>query len=147
MPKKAPARVAADRLKLQDKKRKTKRKQRLKKGTTHWFELKAAFDPTDGVVVPGGEGFMRGALEDFVVVSVGPEVSQAVIAAMGAQLNEIGVKVMVVRNGVEFLRLRVCDEAQEKKLDKILKANDEAAKNEQDNSGVPASAPTDGAVR
>ena len=30
MPKKAPARVAADRLKLQDKKRKTKRKQRLK---------------------------------------------------------------------------------------------------------------------
>lgn len=111
---------------------------RLHKAGPHWYEIKAYFDPRNAVATPVEDsGFMIGVLEEFVVVEVPESFSQDAIMRIGAQLSDIGVKALVVREGIRFLKLSGCAPEQERQLDAIVEAQRrEAGKN----AGEPESA-------
>jgi hypothetical protein len=100
----------------------------LHKRGSHWYELEAYFDPKLIESTPiEDSGFMMGVLEDFVVVEVKEDTAVATIQQIGAQLAEMGIKSLVVRAGIRFLRLNGCDPEKEKQLDEILKKQAEGA--------------------
>ena len=99
------------------------------RAAAHWFALVAAFDPLKiEAVTVEDSGFMMGMLDDVSVVEVATDMPQARIDQMGAVLNELGIKALIVRRGIQFLKLRACDAAEERKLNEIALARDAAAR-------------------
>ena len=99
---------------------------KLHKKGTHWYELEGYFDPKLIESTPiQDSGFMMGVLEDFVVVEVKEDTTVATIQQIGTQLAEMGIKALVVRAGIRFLRMTSCTAEQEKKLNEILKKQSE----------------------
>lgn len=94
---------------------------KLHRKGSHWYELESYFDPALIESTPVEDsGFMMGVLEDFVVVEVKEDTPHVRIESIGKVLAEIGVKALIVRAGIRFLRLKSCDGDQEAKLNAIL---------------------------
>ncbi len=103
------------------KKRKRKRGALKLKDDARWFELEGYFDPSLIEATPiENSGFMMGVLEDMVVVEVEKEWPHARIMALGAKLEELGIKALIVQRGIKFMRLKAVTNAQEKNLNEIM---------------------------
>lgn len=105
------------------------RKERLflRGGEARWFGLESYFDPKhiDATPVEDG-GFMMGVLNDMAVVEIDPSLPPAKVERIGAVLNDMGIKALIVHKGIEFLRLRACTPEEEKRLDAIVKRREDA---------------------
>lgn len=123
-----------------EKKRKASRgRAQHAKGASRWYEMTAAFDPTLAEAVTlKDSGFMRGMVEDFLVVQVEETMSVEKVQALGEHLNRMGVKALVIKQGVEFLRLRVCSREQEKQLDQVLKTQEQDREAAEKSAGAEA---------
>jgi hypothetical protein len=103
------------------KRKRQSRAERIHRAGSHWYELDAYFDPHEIEATPiKDSGFMLGVLEDFVVIEVKKGTSDDQIQHTGKLLGEMGIKVLIVREGIQFMRLKACGHEQEKKLNKIL---------------------------
>lgn len=106
-------------------KRCTRKGGKLRKAGQHWYELEAYFDIKAREIIGVNEsGYMRGVLEDFVVVQVPEEKSVEEINVLGARLADMGIKALVVKEGITFLRLREVSGEQEKTLNKMMERQD-----------------------
>jgi len=95
-----------------------------------WLGLEAYFDPTEIEMTPIKDaGFMLGAIDDLIVVEMPRTASDAQVSNVGMQMTALGMKVLVIREGVSFLRLREITGAEAEKLSAIaaLRAEREAA--------------------
>jgi hypothetical protein len=102
-------------------KKKKRKPNRLRAINQYWYELEAYFDSLEGEPIPvQNGGFMRGILEDILVVEVEKGTPMAQINALGSYLNSVGIKALVVEHGIRFVRLKEVTGDQEKKLNEIL---------------------------
>lgn len=94
---------------------------KLRLAKKYWYELEAYFDPKEIEAIPVLDGgFMMGILEDFVVVEVSKDKSMEEINMLGAYLEKSGLKALIVREGIKFLRLTEVDKEKVVELDAIL---------------------------
>lgn len=106
-----------------DAQEKRRRQLALRPGKAQWFGLETYFDPQHIEATPIEDGgFMMGVLDEIVVVEVDPATEQTKIERIGALLNELGLKALIVHKGIEFLRLRACTPEETKRLDAIRAA-------------------------
>jgi hypothetical protein len=91
---------------------------------THWYGIEDYFDPTQIEAVPvKGAGFMMGVLEDMVVIEVPKAMaSDNNLVRLGQQLSSMGIKALIIQEGVRFLRLRSVSDEERNKLDAIVAA-------------------------
>ena len=102
-------------------KRRTRKGGKLRKAGSHWYELEAYFDERENQIIKVNDsGFMRGVLEDFVVVEVPREKSMSDISRIGALLARNGVKALVVQEGIRMLRLKEISGERVAELDAIM---------------------------
>jgi tRNA(Met) C34 N-acetyltransferase TmcA len=98
----------------------------LHKHGAHWYALEDYFDAHKIEAMPvKGSGFMLGTLEDMVVVEVPEHFSPAAIQGIGDSLTSIGIKALVIREGIRFLRLRAVEDQERARLDTIVATRDQ----------------------
>ena len=100
---------------------------KFRKAGKHWYEIEAYFDEKRREIIGVNEsGYMLGVLEDFVIVEVPPNKTPVEINVIGTRLAEMGIKALVIQQGIRFLRLKEISGEQEKKLNDILEHQDNA---------------------
>lgn len=109
------------------KKQKESSKNRKRKGGamhkrgSHWYELEAFFDPKLIEATPiENSGFMLGILEDFVVVEYKKDMTSEAIDQIGHKLNAMGLKAMMVPEGIRFMRLRGVTDEEERTMNEFM---------------------------
>jgi hypothetical protein len=101
--------------------RRTRKGGKLRKAGQHWYELEEYFDEKQKKIIGVNEsGYMLGVLEDFVVVQVPEDYPLVDLDLLGNRLADMGIKALIVKEGIRFLRLREITGEQEKKLNEIL---------------------------
>lgn len=100
-----------------------------------WYELTDYFDPKEiAPVTVRGSGFMLGPLEDFVVVEVPSTFSGDQRSLLGKMLGEMGLKSLIVAEGIRFLRLSGVSEEVARELSKQSDPRPEAASSGEKNA-------------
>ncbi len=104
----------------------------MHKRGAHWYGLEAYFDPKLIEATPiEDSGFMLGVLEGFVVVEYKKDMTMEAIEGIGERLNAMGLKVMMVPEGIRFMRLCAVGAEQNEEMNRMLEdriANEAAAK-------------------
>jgi hypothetical protein len=98
---------------------KRKRASVARKPGEHWYQIVEYFDPDGIQTLPmkQGSSYIMGSIGDMVIVSVSRDTNQATVERLGEYLSEHGLEALIVSEGVTFLKLRLADHKEEKKLD------------------------------
>ena len=113
--------------------KRTRKGGKLRKAGSHWYELEMYFDEKARELIGVNEsGFMRGVLEDFVIVQVPEDKSIEEINVLGIRLADMGIKALVVKEGITFLRLREVSGEQESTLNKMMTSQDNLAEQKEE---------------
>jgi hypothetical protein len=109
-------------------KRRTRKGGKLRKAGQHWYVLEEYFDENKKEIIGINEsGYMLGVLEDFVIVRIPETMPIIEVDALGIRLAEMGIKALIVKEGIRLLRLREVTGEREKKLNAILSQQEELA--------------------
>jgi len=108
----------------------------LRKRGEHWYELVEHFDPQliERMPLKKGRGFIMGRLDAFTVIEVNDDVE---VEHVGKWLAERGIRALIVKEGIRFLKLRTVSAEMEGKLDATELAAEDADDAETDSTASP----------
>lgn len=123
--------LKAENAKLRAQLAKYERGDTLRKAGEHWYELDEYFDAEQIRRIPAPKGWgtvhLMGMLQDIFVVEIPATAPAAEVQAFANLLRaQFGQEILLVTQGVRFLRLRSVDAEMEEKLDRSTRAQEQA---------------------